>query len=510
MRNRESRPRNHPPGIPRPLGVAQGKRRDIWLFLRLGTSAALVGAFPAVCARLPHINDATEALLVILCIVAIATEWGWAEALAAAIAGAISFDYYFVGPRGFAIKAPEYGVVLAAFSITAIAAGQLTARLKRRQVEASERQQESERLDRLARALLEGGDAESSMEQLASRVQTIFEAQGVVFYDKETGKILRSGSRTEAISDQALRWMANTGYWLEDSKSPYFLIPIGHGGAWVGSMGITGVQISAALLRGIAERVGLGLARLRAIEKTAEAEVLRRTEELKSAVLDSLAHEIRNPINSAKLAVTALLAGSANTGPARQELLTIIDEELDRMDGIIDETTQVARLEANEISLRKEPQNLARLITAAVEEMEILARGRAIQVSVPEGLPSAACDKVMIGRVFKQLLSNALKYSPPNSPLTVSAEVTALGIVVSVIDRGPGVAEDERDRIFEKYYRGRAVRGGAPGTGLGLASARAIMQAHGGQIWVTSPPSGGAAFHVSLAVAEASHTVAAQ
>jgi two-component system sensor histidine kinase KdpD len=107
----------------------------------------------------------------------------------------------------------------------------------------------------------------------------------------------------------------------------------------------------------------------------------------------------------------------------------------------------------------------------------------------------------MMLRVLKQLLNNALKYSPEDSPLTVSAEFTGAAIVIDVVDRGPGVAEDERGLIFERYYRGRAGRADLQGTGLGLPAAKCIVQAHGGEIWVTSPPEGGAAFHVSLPTA---------
>jgi two-component system sensor histidine kinase KdpD len=107
----------------------------------------------------------------------------------------------------------------------------------------------------------------------------------------------------------------------------------------------------------------------------------------------------------------------------------------------------------------------------------------------------------MMLRVLKQLLNNALKYSPEDSLLTVSAAFTGAAIVIDVVDRGPGVAEDERDLIFEKYYRGRAGRANLQGTGLGLPAAKCIVQAHGGEIWVTSPPEGGAAFHVSLPAA---------
>ena len=117
-----------------------------------------------------------------------------------------------------------------------------------------------------------------------------------------------------------------------------------------------------------------------------------------------------------------------------------------------------------------------------------LAGRNPIQVSVPEWLPPAECDKGMIGRVFKQLLGNALKYSPEGSPLNVSAEFANGIIRVDVVDHGPGVRDEERDHIFKRYYRGSAARSDPHGTGLGLASARSIVQAHGGDIWVTSPP----------------------
>ena len=226
----------------------------------------------------------------------------------------------------------------------------------------------------------------------------------------------------------------------------------------------------------------------------------KEAEQLKFAILDSMAHEIRNPLGSAKLAVTSLLSPHAGSESNKQEMLTIIDQELGRIDRFIDETAHMARLEAKDLSLKKAPQNLARLIPAAMEEMRPLIDRRSIQLSIPESLPPAECDKEMILHVLKQLVSNAVKYSPDDSPLAVSAEFTGEAIVIDVVDRGPGVDEAERDRIFEKYYRGRATRSRIPGTGLGLASARSIVHAHGGRIWATNQPAGGAAFHVSLPV----------
>ena len=243
------------------------------------------------------------------------------------------------------------------------------------------------------------------------------------------------------------------------------LAPVRHGGELVGSLGICGARLSESLLSGVAGRVGLGLARLYAIEKTTEAEAVRRAEELKSAVLDAMAHEIRNPLNSIKIAATTLLSGQVGSETHKQEMLTIIDEEVNRMDRFIDEAVQLARAEADELSLKKKPQNLAHLDSRGYRRNGRADWRPSHSVSFPESLPPAECDKVLIARVLKQLLSNALKYSPDGSPLTVSAEFTGQAIVIDVVDLGPGVIT-RNGIIFSKSIIAAARLAQATGNGL--------------------------------------------
>src|SRR5579871_2259286 len=462
--------------------------------LRLVLSVAFSGALPVVCSRLPRINDTTAALLLVLCILGISARWGWPEALTAAIVGGISYDYYFLGPPGFSITAPEFGVALVALVITAIVTGRLTAQLVHRRIEAVERQNEIEKLHRLAEAMTGSGSLERLLDQLAE----IFGAEGVALYDKQSGHVIRSGPGSAAISDQRLRETEPCGPQRMDAGSVFSFTPIRDGDEPIGTIGISGAKLSESLLSAISVNVGLALVRLRAIEMTTAAEIARRADDLKSAVLDAMAHDIRNPLNSIKIAATTLLSEHAGSQMFQRDMLTIINEEVTRLDRSFDAAVQLARVEANELSFKKEPQNPAELIAAAIEETSALAGRRHIQELVPESLPLVECDRDLVIRVLKQLLSNALKYSPDDSPLTVSAEFSGAAVVIDVVDRGAGVSDEERDRIFEKYYRGRAAQSGTPGTGLGLASARAITQAHGGEIWMTSPSAGGAAFHVSL------------
>ena len=480
-------------------------RQLVW---RLAISAGLIVAMLVVCLRLPHVDHATVAMLMLLAIVGLAKMWGRAEALTAAIIGGIGFEHYFLPSRGLGIANPEHWVALTAFLVTAVVTGQVATQLKRRRNEAVEREIEMEKLYRLVNTLLESGSSESTAAQMTDQM-LILEPTALPSTTSMPNQIVRAGLCAITISDQALRHTATSGHQVLDIRSAYALAPIRHGGELVGSLGLSGAKLSEAVLTALAGRVGLGLARLYAIERTTEAEVIRRSEELKSAVLDAMAHEIRNPLNSVKIAATTLLSGRAGSELHKREMLTIIDEEVNRMDRFIDEAVQLARVDAGELSLHREPQNLARLIPAAIAEMGVLTSRRTVEVRIPEALPPAECDKGMMARVLKQLLSNALKYSPDDSPLTVSAEFTGTAIVIDVVDCGPGVKDEERDRIFEKYYRGSAAKSRVPGTGLGLASARSIVQAHGGEIWVTSPPAGGAAFHVSLPVSAAGKTVGA-
>ena len=465
--------------------------------LRCAVSAGLATALITGATHVPHVNHTTVALSLVLLIVGVAMRWGWVEALATSLAGGVGFDYFFIPPHGFRLETSEDWVTLGAFLLTAITTGQLSARAARNRAEAERRRDEMERLYRLGNALLDDENTEDTYERLPKHIMEIFQARTAIFLDRQRDRIFQSGPAESHISRERLQKVAAAGNSVFATPE-CCIVPIRRGGSLVGSLGLAGVSLSPTIAEAIAERVGVALAKAYTAQESVAAELARRAENLKSAVLDALAHEIKGPLATVKVSVSTLLSQQPGDAAQQHELLAIIDEESDRIERWIDDAIQVSRSHAGQLRLKKKTNSIQQVAEEALEGLGPLAAGRPIEVRIPKSLPSAAFDAEMIEKVIRLLLDNALKYSPPGSPIAVSADFTGAEIVLSVEDHGSGVPESEKERIFESYYRGSNGIQAAPGTGLGLASARCIMQAHGGEIWVTSAPVSGSVFHISL------------
>jgi two-component system sensor histidine kinase KdpD len=270
------------------------------------------------------------------------------------------------------------------------------------------------------------------------------------------------------------------------------------GGQTLGNLGLTGPLPSDEVLNAVAYLVAIGIERARTLEEASRAEAARQSEVLKSALLDALAHDFKTPLTSIKAAVTSLL-GQARP-EADRELMTIINEEADRLNRLVAEVLEMVRIEAGKLHLEKHPQDVTEVISSTLEELKPVLHDRFVEIRLQDGLPAADADFDFVQQVLRQLLDNALKYSPPGSPLTISARSGDGRVVVSVADRGSGIDEQEQMRIFDKFFRAREHRFRVPGTGMGLAIAKGIVEAHGGKIWVTSEPGQGSVFSFALPV----------
>ncbi|MGH9928437.1 MAG: sensor histidine kinase [Pyrinomonadaceae bacterium] len=346
-----------------------------------------------------HVNPTTVALVLLLLVLFVAMAWGSKPAILASLVGVACFNFFFLPPFGtFSIAEPENWIAFIAFLITAITAGQLSARARERAEEATVARQEVERL-----------------------------------YHE-----------------------------LQDS-----------------------------------------------FERSSQAKALKQSERLKSALLDAVTHDLRTPLTAIKASATTLLddqrslrSGETRLGEAgRQEMLEVIDEEADRLDRFIGGLMELARIEAGEMQLRRQWNSLDEIIMAAMKRAEPRTRAHKIESWLDDELPSVNVDEPALVEVVYVLVDNAAKYSVPGSVIKVAAKAGEDNKVrVIVEDQGPGIPPELRERVFDKFFRAmRDGDQGKHGTGMGLAIAQGIVEAHGGRIWIEAGEAGaGARFIVEL------------
>lgn len=238
----------------------------------------------------------------------------------------------------------------------------------------------------------------------------------------------------------------------------------------------------------------------KAFAEASQAEALRNSERLKSALLDAVTHDLRTPLTAIKASATELLETGTETElseDARRELLQVIDEEADRLDRFVESMMELAKIEGGHLNLKRAPVSALDIVNAALERCAVALQRFPVEVAVSTDVPKLQADGSSIAAVMVELLDNASKYSKPGSQIRISAENDGDGeVLMSVSDRGTGIAEEHRAKIFEKFYRHPRAR--SAGFGLGLAIAKGIVEAHGGKIWVEANPQGGSIFRFTV------------
>lgn len=246
------------------------------------------------------------------------------------------------------------------------------------------------------------------------------------------------------------------------------------------------------------ERLGVGLL-LRDITRE------RELDEMKSQLLSTVSHELRTPLASIKGFATTLLRQDVEWDDVtRREFLAIIDEESDRLSELIGNLLDMSRIEAGTLRVEPEPTNLAPMIQETASEFQMMTREHQLQLDLPASLPLVMADPRRARQVLRNLVENAVKYSPDGGPITISAQVKTDGLQVSITDRGIGIKPQQVDHIFERFYQvDSASTRKVGGSGLGLSICEAIVKAHDGEIWVESELDVGSTFHFILPLADA-------
>jgi len=444
-------------------------------------------------------NHTTIALTYLLAILAVSAFWDMAVSVFMSAAAMLAFNYFFIPPIG-ALSVAAHGdwVALVAFLIVAVIASHLSTRARQQAADASARQHDIERLYAFSQNLLESANVIQLLNRIPAQIVNTFEVGAAAIFLADKQKVYRSGPVIPQLDTESLKAIVARDEPLVNAPHGLCFVPVRVGVRSIGSLGISGTVLSRQTLDALGTLIAIAMEHARAVEQLGQTEAARQGEALRTALLDAVTHALRTPLTSIKASVTNLLSNPGLEEQQKRELLTIINEETDRLNRLVGEAGEMARLDAGETELRLEAHPIEDVVSAALEYCKGTLAKRTVNVRVAEGLPRVRVDLARAREVLVHLIENANQYSPADQPITITAEASGPSVMTSVADRGNGIEDLEQTLIFEKFYRGRDQRYTVDGTGMGLPIAKAIVEAHGGTISLTSQRGQGSVFSFTL------------
>jgi two-component system sensor histidine kinase KdpD len=481
-------------------------------WLSYAKSVALVMAATLVGVPLRLAVEPTNLVMLYLAAVLLAALYlGRKEALVASILGTLAFDFFCVPPHlTFAVADTQYLLTFAGLLGVGLVISSLAARARAQAEAAQRRQSQAVNLYELSRALAATPGLQAVLRIILDHIVRTFGAAAAIFLPGENG--LEVAAATEPLElDDSERAVAQWAWQHGEEAGPgtstlsgaaLRYLPLQSGAARVGVLAVRLTQQEGylppderRLLESAASLAALAVERIHLAEKAGQAELLRVTENLQSALLNSISHDLRTPLASITGVLSSLTESEAGSsqfsleeGPAR-ELVTVALGEAERLNHLVGNLLDMSRLEAGALRLHEEPSDVQDLVGAVLTQLGDRLRAHEVTVDLAPDLPLVPLDFVLIAQVLTNLLDNAAKYAPAGDPIEVRAVTIKEDLVVTVADRGPGIPEEDLERVFDKFHRVTRPNG-ASGTGLGLAISRGIIEAHGGRI-VARPRAGG-------------------
>lgn len=447
------------------------------------------------------VSQTTVALTLLLYILILASRWSLRLSVAVSLTATLAYNFFFLPPFDtLSIADPQNWLALFAFLATSVIGSRLSQRARHEAEAARARQREVEVLFQLSREMLQTEHVATLLNALPSTIARETGAPSVALYLLQGDRLYQTGSDLASpLELPHLRQVALT-LAAPESTGGRQSIPLRAGVRPRGLLLLHHVALSLETLQAIGSLVSIAIDRAQALEDLARGEAAKESERLRTLMIDSITHELRTPLTSIKGAVTTLLAPQTLSQADRTELLTIVDEESDRLNNLVSQAVEMAQLESQQIHMSFRSENLLTLVEAAREACSWVEAAHPLSITVPPAFFVLADPEFLI-KVLCNLLGNAAKYSAPQSPIFVSAEASGEAIAVSVADRGRGIDAAEQSFIFDRFYRAQSNPAGVSGTGMGLAISRSIVEAHSGRLSVTSQPGQGSVFTFTLPVA---------
>jgi two-component system sensor histidine kinase KdpD len=462
------------------------------------TGAAAGVAFTTLLIRsaVPRWHLANLSMLYLLVIQATAILAGRVAAVVAALLSFLAVNYFFLNPIGqWTVSNPDEWLALVMFLVTGLVSGQMAAELRARAREASERENEMATLYELGTATAGQVELEPILSFLSARIQARFGGARCEFLLWDRDEQLRLLDLPAAPAAVPL-----LEFTLRSGHRDYGRMRVGRR-----ADGWPHAAADRRLLAAVARHAALAIERARLAHEAHEARLLRESDSLKSTLLSAVSHDLRTPLAGIKALTTALLQDRVTLTPELvRDALQGIDEETDRMTRMVSDLLDLSRIEAGVLRPSREPVLIADLVDDTLQRLGPVLQGRVVRREIDADLPVAHVDYVQIQQVLTNLLENAARYTPTGTPISVGAAADGDAVELWVSDHGPGVPQELRERVFDRFYRLEHHETESHGTGMGLAISRGLAQAHGGELWVVETPGGGATFRLRMPIAPAS------
>lgn len=455
------------------------------------------------------VDLANIVMLFLLTVVIVAVWLGRKPAITASLVSIALFDFFFVPPRfSFSVNDAQYLITFVVMLAVALIIGHLTNGLRQSAIDASQREQQTRALYALAQRLAGAVTTEQSILDVQHFVRGHQQlGLRVLLPTPDEQLALPADSQSSLSTTEAMvaKSVFSSGAAIElDNESPATLVlPLSGVMCPRGVMLVNGesvaLQAQRALIEAVASLLATALDRLHFVEVAQQNKIQMLTERLRGSILAALSHDVRTPLTVLYgLADTLTLPQQNLSGQAMQTACSIRDQAM-RLNNMVNNLLDMARLHAGQVQLRKEWQPIEEVIGSSIRLSGV--QGQTVKVDLAEHLPLIEFDAVLLERVFCNLIENAAKYSPPDSRIVIVVTADRQDAVITVSNAGAGFAKDKLTQVFEPFERGNAESNVA-GVGMGLAICRAVIEAHGGKIAASNPETGGARVHFTLPLGE--------
>jgi two-component system sensor histidine kinase KdpD len=448
-----------------------------------------------------HIGQtfAFTGFLYLVIVVLAALYGGFLQATVISVAAAACLNYYFVPPIFSFANSPANWVALGAFEFTAVVISRLSERAQLRATEAIAGRRDMERLYAASRRILLLESSHEPGSPIPALIRDTFELRAVQLFDAQSAATYHSGE-CSSVAERQTRgaYFRGTDTFDSETRSWYCVVRLGV--RPVGGLALIDTDMTKLAATALASLAGIALERARTLQREYRAQAARQTEQLRTAVLDALAHEFKTPLAVTRTASSGLLA-VGGLSELQTELVTTIDQQATKLDHLASRLLRAAMLDNTEFKPRRKPLLYSCMVGEALEKLESPADRERFRVSCPSPELPVMADPELVLTVIAQLIDNALKYSEPGSPIDIRFSAQNSEVILKVRSKGIVLPPSDRTRVFERFYRAPETHHLPAGTGLGLSIVKKIVDAHLGSVWAEGEAGYGTTFSMALPAA---------